>query len=74
MTEQEAREAIIAWAKEHFAGVTQPQVEVEGIHYDAEFDVWDAKLSVSTSVDDPYMTFTEDSMYKHGVYVNAVEY
>ena len=73
MTEQEARSRIIAWAKEHFEGKTQPDVEVVGIHYDAEFDVWDAKLSVSSSADDPYVTFTEDSMYKHGVQVSHVE-
>jgi hypothetical protein len=82
MSEQEARERIIAWARSHFTPISTapeefdltPEVSVEGIHYDAEFDVWDAKLHVSSSLDDPYVTFTEDSMYKYGIQVSHVEY
>ncbi len=82
MTEQEARERIIAWARAYFTPIsTAPEeyefnikVEVVGIHYDAEFDVWDTQLSVSSLLDDPYVTFTEDSMYPHGVQVSHVEY
>ncbi len=82
MSEQEARERIIAWAKEHFTPISTapeefdltPDVSVIGIHYDAEFDVWDAKLHVSSLFEDPSMTFMEDSMYKHGVQVSNVEF
>jgi len=82
MSEQEARERIIAWAKEHFTPISTvpeefdltPEVSVVDIHYDAEFDVWDAQLSVSSSLDNPYVTFTEDSSHEHGIQVNHVEY
>jgi len=73
MSEQEARERIIAWAMEHFAWKSQPDVDVVGIHYEPEFDVWDAKLRVSSLLTDPHVTFTEDSMYPHGVQVSNVE-
>ena len=81
MTEQEACERIIAWAKEYFTPIsTAPEeyefnikVEVVDIHYEPEFDVWDAKLRVSSLLTEPYVTFTEDSMYPHDVQVSNVE-
>jgi hypothetical protein len=82
MTEQEARDAIIAWAKEHFTPISTvpeefdltPEVSVAGIHYDAEFDVWDAKLSVSSLLEETYATFTENASYPHGIEVSNIEF
>jgi hypothetical protein len=74
MTEQEARDAIIAWAKEHFTWKSQPDVEVAGLYYDAEFNVWDVKIRVSNLSTDPYVTFTENASYPHGIEVSNVEF
>jgi len=75
MGEEEARSRIITWAKDHFAEEeSMPEVEVVSILYNENFQGWEAELTISTSADNPYVNFFEDSMYQHGVQVVSVEY
>lgn len=67
MTEQEAREAIVAWAREHFA-----EDDVEVLHFSCNGDEWEAELAVSGCADNPTVTFREHE--HNGVQVLAVEY
>jgi AmiR/NasT family two-component response regulator len=72
MTEQKAREAIVTWARNHFfENDIRPDVQVLTIQHNDD-DEWEAKLVVSTSADNPHVTFFMDE--QHGLQVSAVEY
>jgi len=60
MNEEEARQAIIAWAKHHFHEEldSEPDVEIIEINpRDEDGEEWEAELDVSSSADDPQVTF-----------------
>ena len=55
MTEQEARAAIVTWARNHFfVNDIRPDVQVLTIQHN-EADEWEAELTVSTSADSPHV-------------------
>lgn len=77
MTEEEARNAITRWAKQHFAENEEnitPEVEILSIKYDDEEDQWTAELEVSTSADNPTVTFFMDDRPGYGLQIDSVEY
>jgi hypothetical protein len=59
MTEQEARSAIIHWAKRYDAEYDEPvpEVTVLSLTYDEYESEWTAELAVSTSAENPTVTF-----------------
>ena len=76
MTEQEARHAITTWAKQHFSENHDnviPKVEIVSIAYDEYGEEWTAELEVSTSADNPHVTFFMSDEPGHGLQVQ-VEY
>lgn len=76
MTEQEARTAITQWAKGYFAESdeeTIPEVSIVQIAYDEYGEEWEAELAVSTSADNPHVTFFVVDEPGHGLQV-TVEY
>jgi hypothetical protein len=75
MNEAEARQRIVAWAKDHFSEEhIIPDVKVLSIEYNEDEDEWSAELLVSTSAENPFVTFFEDSTSQLGVQVRSVEY
>ena len=60
MTEEEARHAITAWTKHQFREELDPEPDVEIIEInprDEDGEEWEAELDVSSSADDPQVTF-----------------
>lgn len=77
MTEDEARARIITWARNHYAENEEnitPTVEVVSIQHDAQEDTWEAELDVSTSADNPHVSFFMSDIPGHGLQVTSVEY
>ncbi len=80
MTEAEASAAIIRWAKGYFAPEIDdptPEVEVLSIAYHEQADEWIATLQVSTSADDPTVTFWFDEVHlleENRVHIENIEY
>jgi hypothetical protein len=77
MTEVEARQHITRWAKQHFAperGDPTPNVEIISLSHDAKEDERQAELAVSTSADNPHVTFFMDDRPGYGLQVASVEY
>jgi hypothetical protein len=76
MTEAEARKVITQWAKNHFADNEEhvvPDVEVLSIE-EQQDDEWYAELSISTSEDNPLVTFFVSDIPGHGLQIVSVEY
>jgi hypothetical protein len=80
MTEPEARAVIIHWARGYFAPEMDdplPEVEVLSIVYNEQEDEWTTVLQVSTSADNPTVTFWVDEghlLEKHRVHIENIEY
>lgn len=77
MTENEARQAITKWAKGHFAENDEhviPAVSIVSIRHDAEDDTWEAELEVSTSADNPHVTFFKSDQHGYGLQIASIEY
>ena len=75
MTDDEARARITRWAKQHFYDEDEeitPDVDIVSLAYHPSEDEWEAELSVSTSADNPTVTFFHDEQY--GLQIVAVEY
>lgn len=72
MTEEEARETITQWAESYYGDDEKPDVEILSIVYHEDEEEWEAELEVSTSADNPTVTFWMSK--EHGLRVNTVEY
>ena len=76
MTEDEARAKIVKWAKGYFSENHDnviPQIKIVSIAYDEYEEEWTAELEVSTSADNPHVTFFVSDEPGHGLQVQ-VEY
>jgi hypothetical protein len=74
MTEAKARNAIIDWAESYFCEEEKvaPTVTIVRLDYDQEEEEWTAELEVSTSADNPTVTFWMDERF--GLQVPIIEY
>ena len=58
MNEEEARKALIRWAKDYYGDdEEEPEIKIITIEYDQYEEEWSAELEVSTSADNPLVTF-----------------
>lgn len=76
MSEEEACAKIIDWAENYFNpnGDEPCTAEVVEIKYDKDDDNWVAELEVSSSADNPTVTFFERPAPHHGLQIVGVEY
>ncbi len=77
---QEARTAIIRWAQSYFAPEIDdppPEVAILSIAYNEQDDEWIAELEISSSADNPTVTFWFDNhhpMEKNRLHIANIEY
>jgi hypothetical protein len=74
MNEEEARLRIIKWAENYFADDNKPCVKVVSIVFNADDEDWTAELEVSTSEDNPIVTFFERPAPHTGLQIVDIEY
>lgn len=75
MTEDEARKVITEWAKGHFQDEDEPEPDVEVVEItEGEDGEWEAELEVSTSADNPRVTFFMDDDPKFGLQIVTIDY
>jgi hypothetical protein len=74
MTEDQAREALLRWARAHWReddSFEEPDVQILSIKQ-TDDDQWEAELSVSSVADNPAVAFFFDDDGR--IHVDAVEY
>ncbi len=79
MTENDAKKAIIGWAKRHYkteADNLTPEVDTLSLRYDSRKKVWEADLWVSCAEDTIHVLFRFDENYEpleRRLHVESVE-
>lgn len=75
MNQEEARAQIVEWASAHFADGDDPcEVIVISIEYNEDNENWTAELEVSSSEDNPVVTFFERPYPHTGLQIVSIEY
>jgi hypothetical protein len=74
ITYQQARDAIASWAEDYFtqSATSAPAVQVLSLAYDEQEDEWTAELEISSSAENPTVTFWIDDQRK--LHVENIEY